>query len=155
MPKNGVDDVLASPAAAPAASLALQTARRGRGPLLRCIRSCLYCPCDSINGVLDIVSDPNTRDFALAFIIGEAFGALISDFVESTVTPLLRSAFSSPDKWIVKFISGGLLLAKGGVYDDYDASAPNATEPNYASVLEATDDGALVLDYTTLINAVR
>ena len=48
------------------------------------------------------------------------------------------------------------MLVKGGAYDEYDAST-NASlpEPSYNSVVEAQDDGALVLDYTTLINAVR
>ena len=70
-------------------------------------RSILCCCCISLSGVVALLEKDETKEFALAFIIGECFGDLIHAFVSSVVTPSLRAlpGFTT-DGWQVSGGSG-------------------------------------------------
>jgi len=112
---------------------------------LSCFQSTLCCLCISFNGVFDILAQDNTREFALAVIIGEAFNQLIVVLVESTVTPLLQTLFSNPADWQMAFISGGVVLTTERV---------NGSVVEYKSVEEAALSGVKVFDFQSLMNAI-
>jgi hypothetical protein len=90
---------------------------------MSCFRSCVCCPCNSVNAIMDILSKDTTQEFALAVIIGEAFYELIQKFTTSTVTPTMRAMFTDPSRWMVETVSGGILLTKGARYDNLPDNA--------------------------------
>lgn len=50
-----------------------------------------------IKGFRDFVMRGNVVDLAVAVVIGAAFGAVVSAFVEDLLTPLIAAIFGQPD----------------------------------------------------------
>ena len=90
----------------PVPSVRLQSAKNAsRGPCARRLRSCFCCCCNSFSGVLDLISDPATKEFALAFIIGDVFGKLCYAVVTEFITPCFRSVPPlTTSGWAMEFI---------------------------------------------------
>ena len=50
-----------------------------------------------IKGFRDFILRGNVVDLAVAVVIGVAFGAVITSFVENIITPLIAAIFGQPD----------------------------------------------------------
>lgn len=50
-----------------------------------------------MKGFRDFIMRGNVIDLAVAFVIGAAFGALVTSFVQNIFTPLLAALFAVPD----------------------------------------------------------
>lgn len=62
--------------------------------------------------MLELVTNEETIQFALGFIIGEAFGALVTSIVNNVVSPVVV-AIGSPG-WTIGYSSGRLIIANPG-----------------------------------------
>lgn len=69
-----------------AARRTVRVTRRGT----RTVWHTACCCCTSLSGVMDMMLDSSTKEFALGYMLGEAFGDLIYSFVDDVVTPLMQ-----------------------------------------------------------------
>ena len=79
----------------------------------------------------------NVIDLAVGLILGAAFGTIVSTLVEQVVMPPIGMALGNVD------FSGIMTVLKEG-----------ATPPPYASYAAATEAGAVVIGWGSLINEV-
>ena len=119
------------------------------------------CMCSSIGGVLTLMRSENTREFALAVVIGNAFERYVATISEFVITPMFHAAtdvFISakpPTRGFVNGVAGGFMLMGGSYYTEL---MQNGTvelwsgEPYYLTNDAARDDGAKVIDTSKLIN---
>ena len=114
---------------------------------------CVACCCPrSVHGLLNMLRDDRTREFALAVIIGETFRTFVDGVCAYLIIPIGYAIFS-PRSWDVKCIGSceGLLLVSGGY--DWDPASNSSLVLQYRSSEEAVADGALVLRLKLLIKA--
>ena len=60
-----------------------------------------------IKGFRDLILRGNVVDLAVAVVIGAAFGAVITAFVEDIITPLIAAIFGQPDFSSLTFTING------------------------------------------------
>ena len=109
---------------------------------LRCVACCC---CWTFTGLRSLLTNENTVEFALAFIIGEAFGAWLESIVSNLVAPLVTAMPPfSLSGWRIAFGHGYVLLVMGDQTNDMN-------EDNlYSSATTAVDAGAKVFAWLAL-----
>ena len=102
----------------------------------------LCCCCRSMGGITDMLTNGNTREFALAVILGEGFAVLVESISVCLFSPFfatLTSLMTNPEAVVVK-VPGDFVVLQQGATEDLE----------YASAIKAIEDGATVLDFGTL-----
>jgi len=109
---------------------------------------CLLCgACWTAYGVRDMITKPGTIEFAGAFIFGEAFGALITSISADLVGPIMSVILPPWDPLVFAWGAAGFLVISVPL-------GPNATGYEPVSKEEALADGASILDFGHLGQAV-
>ena len=104
----------------------------------------LCCCCWTAKGLRDLLTTDASREFALAFIIGEAFGAWIESLANNFVGPLIQTIPGlTLCCWNLVATSSYILLAGGA---NFDAQNP------YPSAELALQDGARAISWVALLN---
>ena len=118
----------------------------------------ICCCCRSFGGVMALMRHENTREFALAVVIGNAFESFIDAFSDDIVMPLFQACPGVTNQgWAFGAIPGGAFLLVGGP-GKYCVQIPNGTWPfncefydpfgpvRYATLNEADADGAIYIN---------
>ena len=138
----------------------------------RAVRSILFCPvsfaccfCTSIHGVLELMRSENTREFALAVVVGNAFDTFISSFASDVIYPAMAYMFAlsravydpavASTLAVGPFAAGsGWLLKGGGLYEGANSTLDPFAPIPYASVADATTDGALFVNVASFVQSL-
>ena len=120
------------------------------------------CFCTSIRGVLELMRSENTREFALAVVVGNAFESFITSFAADVIFPSmmylysLTRAVADLNIWrslvlgcIGSSCSGWLLI--GG--EVYQTSNTTLTMVEYATNDAAAADGAQFINVASFIQS--
>lgn len=66
-----------------------------------------------LKGFRDFVLRGNVLDLAVAVVIGSAFGAVVTAFVQDLLTPLIGAVFGAPDFSAISFTINESIFAVG------------------------------------------
>jgi len=106
----------------------------------------LCCCCRTLGGINTMLTSDNTRDFALAVILGESFYTLIEELCDAGLSPMfaaLTTFMNDPEALVLENPGNFLILIAGVEMRDNGLK--------YTTAVSAINDGAVVFDYGRIL----